>query len=176
MGMRVRSALTLVAAVSILVGGAAAFGPAAQAGSGTPTFATYAAPASLPNSNNAGEPSVGVNWSSGAVMYQSYTSTYKVSFNDSAVPATATWSNVTPSTSVFNIDPILATDSSTGRTWAGGLAGSCSVMSYTDNDGGAWSQMTNTCWAASDVACLRRSAAPGSRVDLPAPFKDRRNL
>src|SRR5258707_6557725 len=141
MGTRVRSTVTLLAVVTLLVGGAAAFGPAAQAGSGTPTFATYTAPAALPNSSNAGEPSVGVNWSSGAVMYQSSTSTYKVSFNDSSVPATASWSNVTPSSSVFNLDPILATDSATGRTWAGGLAGSCSVMSYTDNDGGAWTQM-----------------------------------
>jgi hypothetical protein len=145
MGRKARSVFAVVGAVSVLVVSAAVFGPAAEAGSGTPTFATYAAPSALPNSNNAGEPSVGVNWASGAAMYQAYTSTYKVLFNDATVPASASWSNVTPSTSVFNIDPILATDSATGRTWAGGLAGSCSVMSFTNNDGGAWSQMGNTC-------------------------------
>jgi PKD repeat protein len=145
MRTRVRNTLAMIATLSIIVASAALFSTAAQAGSGTPVFATYKAPASLPNSNNAGEPSVGVNWNTGAALYQSYTSTYKVVFNDSSVPATATWSNVTPSSSAFNLDPILATDSVTGRTWAGGLAGPCSVMSFTDNDGGSWTQMTNTC-------------------------------
>jgi len=145
MRIRVRNALIIIATGAIVVANAALVEAPAQAGSGTPVFATYAAPSSLPNSNNAGEPSVGVNWNTGAVMYQAYTSTYKVVFNDSSIPATATWSNVTPSTSQFNIDPILATDSTTGRTWAGGLAGPCSVMSFTDNDGAAWTQMTNTC-------------------------------
>ena len=145
MGTKARAVVAVTATLSLLLLNIALVETAAQAGSGTPVFATYAAPASLPNSNNAGEPSVGVNWNTGAVMYQAYTSTYKVAFNDSSIPATATWSNVTPNTSQFNIDPILATDSKTGRTWAGGLAGPCSVMSYTDNDGTAWTQMTNTC-------------------------------
>ena len=122
----------------------------ASALSGTPAFATYAAPASLPNADNAGEPSIGVNRSTGALMYQSYASTYKVTFNDATTPATATWSNVTPSTSVFNIDPILATDAGTGRTFAGGLAGECSALSYSDNDGASWTQMGNACTGALD--------------------------
>ncbi|MBA2608698.1 MAG: PKD domain-containing protein [Actinobacteria bacterium] len=122
----------------------------ARAGSGTPAFATYAAPSSLANANNAGEPSIGVNGSTNATMYQAYSSTYKVTFNDATVPATATWANVTPTASQFNIDPILATDRSTGRTFAGGLAGECSVLHYSDNDGGAWTPQTNACAGAFD--------------------------
>ena len=147
-----RRAVTKLAVVA-LAAGAAAVIPAlnqASALSGTPTFATYAAPSSLANADNAGEPSIGINRTSGAVMYQSYASTYKVTFNDASTPATASWSNVTPTGSIFNIDPILATDSSTGRTFAGGLAGECSALSYSDNDGASWQQMGNACTGALD--------------------------
>lgn len=123
------------------------FGPA-SAGSGTPTFALYAAPGSLNSADGAGEPSVGVNWNTGAVMYQAFASTYKVVFNDATVPATAAWSDVTSPTSITNIDPILFTESSKGRTFAGGLNGACSSLSYTDNDGQSWTQMGNACAGA----------------------------
>ncbi|MCW2600844.1 MAG: hypothetical protein JWM02_2673 [Frankiales bacterium] len=119
----------------------------AQALSGTPTFTNLAAPGSLPNSGNAGEPSLGVNGSTGAMMYQSYASTYKVVVDAAGVP---TWTDVTPATSAFNIDPILATDRSTGRTFAGGLAGECSALAYSDNDGGSWTQMGNACTGVVD--------------------------
>src|SRR3954451_9969641 len=45
----------------------------------TPAFTVSAAPANLPNANNAGEPSIGVDWKTGNVMYQAYTSTYRIS-------------------------------------------------------------------------------------------------
>jgi hypothetical protein len=68
--------------------------PAAPApGTNTPPgFANYPAPSSLKDANNAGEPSIGTNWGSGASMYQAYLSTYRVKFDDSTSPATATWS------------------------------------------------------------------------------------
>jgi hypothetical protein len=117
--------------------------PSASASLAAPVFTNLTAPSSLGNANNAGEPSLGVNGGSGALMYQSYASTYKIVVN----PATgaASWSDVTPPTSNFNIDPILATDRGTGRTFAGGLAGECSALSYSDNDGGSWTQMGNAC-------------------------------
>ncbi|HEU0130218.1 MAG TPA: PKD domain-containing protein [Mycobacteriales bacterium] len=139
------------ALLSVLVTAAAALaatvtpGSSAVAGTGTPTFATYVAPSNLPSWNYAPEPSIGVNPNTGAVMYQSDSQVYRVKFNDSTVPATASWQNVTPLNSIINIDPILATDSSTGRTWAGGLDGECSEMSYTDNDGQSWTPMVNPC-------------------------------
>jgi hypothetical protein len=122
----------------------------AAAGNGVPTFATYAAPSSLPNANNAGEPSVGVDGRTNATLYQAYSSTYKVTWNDATSPPTATWTNVTPAQSQFNIDPILATDRATGRTFAGGLAGECSTLNYSDNDGGSWTPQTNACAGAFD--------------------------
>jgi hypothetical protein len=151
--MRTRSKLAVLAA---LVTGAGALvglvSPAttAVAGTGTPTFATYVAPGNLPNRDFAGEPSIGVNHNTGAVMYQANSSTYKVMFNDSTVPAAATWTSVTPTGSIVNIDPILATDSLTGRTWAGGLAGECSTLWYSDTDGAPWSNSVNPCVGAFD--------------------------
>jgi hypothetical protein len=114
----------------------------ASALSGTPAFTNLAAPSALANSDNAGEPSLGVNGNSGALMYQAYASTYKVTVDAAGTP---TWSDASPPTSVFNIDPILATDRTTGRTFAGGLAGECSSLAYTDNDGGSWTQQGNAC-------------------------------
>jgi hypothetical protein len=83
-----------------------------------------------------------VDWRNGLVMYQSYTQTLRVNFT----PATPTWTAVQSSyTGVVNIDPILFTDSVSGRTYAGGLDGACSILAYTDNDGAAWTPMTNNC-------------------------------
>ncbi len=138
---------TALLAIPAAVLGVMVAGPGnpADADTGTPTFANYAAPGSLSNSNNAGEPSIGINGSTGALMYQAYTSTYKVTFNDASVPAPATWTYRTPITSLINIDPILATDWTTGRTWAGGLDGECSLLSYSDNDGTQWTPAGNAC-------------------------------
>jgi hypothetical protein len=114
----------------------------ASAAVSTPTFTSLTAPALLPNSDSAGEPSLGVDGRTGALMYQSFTSTYRVVVNASGK---ATWTNVTPPTSLVNLDPILATDRVTGRTIAGGLLGECSLLSYSDDDGASWQQMTNAC-------------------------------
>jgi PKD repeat protein len=141
------AALALPAAV---IAGVASTGGAAVAGSGTPVFATYVAPSSLFSYDNAGEPSIGINPNTGALLYQASSETYKVTFNDATTPATASWSDVTPLTNVINLDPILATDPSTGRTFAGGLMGPCSVLSYTDNDGGSWTQVANPCSGTDD--------------------------
>lgn len=120
----------------------------ADAATGTPSFNTYAAPTNMPSYNAAGEPSVGINWATNNVMYQSGTATYRVTFDDTQTPPTATWLNRKPVTSVTNVDPILATDHVSGRTYAGGLDGSCSVMSSSDNDGGTWTPMGNVCAGA----------------------------
>lgn len=90
---------------------------------------------------DAGEPSIGVNWKTGNVMYQSYTQTLRVTFNDNVKPATATWTNVAPLlTSKRSFDPILYTDLKTGRTFVSQLALACSLMAFTDDDGANWFQ------------------------------------
>jgi hypothetical protein len=114
-----------------------------------PGFTAYAAPQSLPNSNSAGEPSIGSNWNSGATMYQSYLSTYKVMFDDSVSPAKATWTDVSASAAngclsggLTSLDPILFTDHATGRTFESQLSGQDSLTCWTDDDGTTWNPST----------------------------------
>ncbi len=142
--MRILARIPLALATAAATAGLAvvAHPDPAVALSGTPTFTNLAAPSTLFGSDNAGEPSLGVNGRTGALMYQAGTSTFKVVVNAAGVP---TWSDVTPPNSVINIDPILATDRVAGRTFAGGLAGECSVLAYSDNDGGSWTPMGNSC-------------------------------
>lgn len=110
-----------------------------------PTYTNYAAPAYLPRVHDAGEPSIGNNFKTGATMYQAYTATYKVTFNDATSPATASWSDASakaasgcPQGSVTSLDPILFTDHVTGRTFESQLAGKTALTCYTDNDGQTW--------------------------------------
>ena len=124
----------LAAAVAAAPSGAA--GP--TFGTGAPRFVVSAAPADLRNADNAGEPSLGVSWKTGNAMFMSLTSTYKLRFDDRAQPPTVSWSDVSSPYSLFNIDPILATDPASGITLAGGDDGSCAVMSRTVDDGESW--------------------------------------
>src|SRR3954468_18086308 len=107
-------------------------------GTGTPAFVTSTAPAydgsTFFQSDNAGEPSIGVNWTSGAAMFMAGTDTYKVTFDNTS--GAVTWADRSSPYSFFNLDPILATDSQTGLTLAGGDNGPCAVMSATTTDGG----------------------------------------
>jgi hypothetical protein len=103
-----------------------------------PKYRNFAAPSSLANADSAGEPSIGVNWRTGAVMYQSYLSTYRILFSDTTVPATASWTERSAPTALFSLDPILFTDRQTGRTFESQLAGKTSLMAFTDNDGLNW--------------------------------------
>src|SRR4051794_3159101 len=64
-------------------------------GTGTPpTYSNYPAPESFGGAHDAGEPSIGVNYNTGAVMYQAGLSTAKVTFSSTS-PATATWADKT---------------------------------------------------------------------------------
>jgi hypothetical protein len=107
-------------------------------------YGSYAAPDALTDAHDAGEPSIGVDWATGAVMYQSYLSTYKVGFSDQ-MPAQATWQDRSanaatgcPQGSLTSLDPILFTDRQTGRTFESQLAGKTALTCYTDDDGTSW--------------------------------------
>jgi hypothetical protein len=90
---------------------------------------------------DAGEPSIGVNKRSGNAMYQAGLETLRVSFDDAAFPATSHWENVgAVLTSTTSLDPILWTDPRTNRTFVSQLAGGCSLMAFTDDDGVNWFQ------------------------------------
>jgi hypothetical protein len=94
------------------------------------TYQNLVPPAGFATS--AGEPSIGVNWNTGKILFEAVLETDRVTINGSTV----TWENVSsPETSVVSLDPILFTDHTTGRTLVSQLAGACSLSSFTDNDG-----------------------------------------
>ena len=118
---------------------------------GTPRFYNYQAPAGV--ADDAGEPSIGVNWKServnggipdgGTITYFGGFLPYmlRAHFNDTFTPAKITWEKkpLTVATAPRLLgDPILFTDHDTGRTFVSqemGLTPAGSTMEYTDNDG-----------------------------------------
>jgi hypothetical protein len=100
-----------------------------------PVFGVHAAPSTLNGHDDAGEPSIGANWSTGAVMYQAGLTTFRVSFDSTGG---ATWADRSAQTAIASLDPILFTDHATGRTFESQLFGKTSLMESTDNDGQTW--------------------------------------
>lgn len=112
-------------------------GPGPAAATITPTFVNHVAPPGLGNS--AAEPTIGVNWVTGNVMYLAGTQTLRVS--NFQPGGGATWSDVSALiTSITTFDPILYTDLATHRTFVSQLLANCSLMAYTDDDGATWVQ------------------------------------
>ncbi|MHB8718351.1 MAG: sialidase family protein [Candidatus Dormibacteria bacterium] len=126
---------------------------------GTQAFANYDSPPGFQtrdgaNRPNAGEPSIGVDWTTGKVMYMAGTQVTQIGFDTSTVPPTATWKDVTPA-QLANLseDSILFTNNQTNRTWAEDflLNPTCNAnMAYTDSDGGSGGgptgATTNSSW------------------------------
>ena len=116
--------------------------PNPPASPGTPRYQSYTPPAGSGLGQNAGEPSIGVNWKTGKVFFQSDVQTLRVTFYDQLCSAfsKALWENKSPATSVEDSDPILFTDHQTGRTIAGMLLllTGRNESSYTDDDGETW--------------------------------------
>lgn len=102
-----------------------------------PTFQNLHSPTGI--GDRSGEPSIGANWVSGNIMTNAVLSTLRVSFNTTTSPATPTWLVVnSPITSTTSLDPILFTDSVTGRTFVSQLLGTTSLAAFTDNDGATY--------------------------------------
>jgi hypothetical protein len=120
-------------AASCLLGTAVLAAPSARQAVPSTTFVTYPIPTTVRGADFAGEPSIGVDWETDEVLYQSSGNTLRFT------PSTAQWSDATPPTYTnFNIDPILATDPTTGLTFAGGDDGSCSILAVSKDDGQNW--------------------------------------
>jgi len=120
---------------------------------GVPRFFNYPSP----YGDDAGEPSLGINWTAeqtfsnsngpipngGTALYFGGFMPYmaKVVFDDCSSPARAEWTKkplITANTTRAFGDPILFTDRMTGRTWVSqleGLTPAGSTTDYTDNDG-----------------------------------------
>jgi hypothetical protein len=123
--------------------------PAQQGTDTNISYHNFAATGSLGNA--AGEPSVGVNWNTGRAMFIALRQTLRVTFDDTTIPAKATWEDKSfVWTNLITMDPILFTDRKTGRTIvsqlvtpaaANGtlvLTDGCSLSAFTDNDGDTW--------------------------------------
>jgi len=112
-------------------------GTAAVAGGGdgvnpSPRYGNYST-GSL--GTNAGEPSIGVSWKTGAVFEEAGLTTIKAIFppTGSGAPKLTDISPVT--TSLTSLDPYLFTDSRTGRTFSDQLLTASSACAFTDTDG-----------------------------------------
>jgi hypothetical protein len=136
----IASAIALSILISVLGG------RAASAVTTPPSYTNYAAPAPL--GRDAGEPSIGVDWSTGNTLLQAGLETLRVNNFDPAT-GTASWTSVGSTiTSVTSLDPILFTDRRTGRTFVSQLTGACSLMASSDDDGSSWFQNPAGCGLA----------------------------
>ncbi|HKP45140.1 MAG TPA: fibronectin type III domain-containing protein [Pyrinomonadaceae bacterium] len=100
-----------------------------------------------PYNDEGGEPSIGVNWKSGNAMYISSLATLRIGFDDATSPARASWADKSfLSTSTISLDPILYTNSRSGRTFVSqllsglGYGMGCSSTAFSDDDGESWLQ------------------------------------
>ena len=103
-----------------------------------PTYDNFVPPTTL--GQRAGEPTIGLNWTTGKAMFIASLQTLRVSFDDTVSPATATWENKSAAnTSITSFDPLLFTDSATNRTFVSQLLPSkLSLISFTDDDRNNW--------------------------------------
>jgi hypothetical protein len=92
------------------------------------------------NRPDAGEPSLGINWQTGNVMYMAGDQVTRITYPKGHPRKAPTTTNVTPSNSKVNEDAILFTDHGVkpNRTWALGLLLAGSYTAYTEDDGKTW--------------------------------------
>ncbi len=106
-------------------------------------FQIFAPPANV--GAEGGEPSIGANWKTGTAVVGNAEAAIFITFDDSKLPASATWVNRPPRTNVASFDPILFTDRETGQTVVSQLvsdvvlfSNGCSLSSVTNDDGLTW--------------------------------------
>ena len=113
-------------------------------------------PTDLPHTGNysqrgigdsCGEPTLGVDRKTGAVLYQCGLQTLRVTAFDKKGPGSATWTDVTGGAEGYQTsDPILYMDPTTNRTWVNQLElQGCSLQAFTDNDGTSWTPSPMGC-------------------------------
>jgi hypothetical protein len=167
------TAATAALAASALVVGTGQASADASFGAGSPAFVVSQPDLTLPLSpalewnhpDQAGEPSIGIDWKTGAGMYVAGTNVLKVTFDNAT--SQVSWSDASPFFGTSqNLDPILATDPTTGTTLGGGDTGACSVLFRTTNDGAGWTP-TAPCTGTYDhptVAWAPSALNPGGHV------------
>ncbi len=112
----------------------------------TPSFVSYDAPPNL--GNGAGEPTLGFNRRTGAVMFQAGLQTLRVTDFGKAGRGTATWVQASPDlANTTTFDPYVETDVVTGRHIVSHLTLACSLSAYSDDDGKTWTDVPLGCGA-----------------------------
>ncbi|GAC1333282.1 MAG: hypothetical protein NVSMB17_13520 [Candidatus Dormibacteria bacterium] len=92
-----------------------------------------------------GEPSIGVNPKTDAVLYQAGLYTLRAKF-DNGNPARVSWKDVSPVIGdSATLDAIGYVDRAAGRTFVDQLTLACSLSEYSDNDGDSWTPSTKPC-------------------------------
>jgi hypothetical protein len=146
-------ALLMVAAAAPAIGQASSIAMPSAASpafgaSGAPRFHPYYLPEDLPSAHGAAEPTIGIPWNTDHVFFQAFAKTHRAAFDD-ADPvegvASVEWTDVSPAFTPINVDPMIHADYQTGRLYAGGLAGPCSLMGISDDDGKTWVPAGNMC-------------------------------
>ncbi len=104
-----------------------------------PTFDNYQPPVGYNRRDSSAEPSIGVNWNTGNILTMSRLNCNRTALDDSTSPAdptTASWFSQTSPAIATGLDPILFTDSITGRTICGELvaAGGATDGGISDDD------------------------------------------
>ena len=125
--------------------------PSQAGGTSAPTFRQYHGPAAPKDvrgnptgADDAGEPSLGIDPKTGAVLFMADKSTWRVTGFDPKRDERATWTDVTdPVIGAQTSDPILWTDPTTGRAFANQLElQGGSLQAYTDDVGKTWTHST----------------------------------
>ncbi len=120
--------------------------------------------------HGAGEPSIGVNWTTGKTFIQAGNHTLRVTFNDAVKPATAFWEDKRSPFAIASLDPILFTDNGQfggpNRTFSSQLNGVTSELSFTDDDGNTWSPTQGS----GQPAGVDHQTVGGGPFAAPAPL------
>jgi hypothetical protein len=133
---------------SLLVAGAGTLCPAAASQARqkvhavhAPSFTAFAVTDGT-NPVDGGEPSIGADPKTNAVIYGAGGHETRMLFDDATSPPTVTQTNVSAPTAVLTLDAITFVDQNTGRLFDSQLLGACSAMSYSDDDGATWQPTT----------------------------------
>jgi hypothetical protein len=105
-------------------------------GAQQPGGAQYTTYAQKGAAGDAGEPSIGVSWRTGATFLQAGLETDRVTFGKGG---RSTWRDTSGAeTQYVSLDPIAYLDSATGRLFVSQLTLVGSAMAYSDDDGATW--------------------------------------
>lgn len=154
--MRLAAPAAILLLLALAAHPMAAQAPAMPAADGGRVFGDWDDPVfaavDVPGDSTA-EPTIGIPWNSDSLFFYPVVEAlpigptrllvYRASFD---AAGQATWEDVSPPyLAPTNLDPMLVADPDTGRVFAGGLAGPCSAMVYSDDDGATWLPTGNMC-------------------------------